>query len=338
MVVAPGDGDRLRQRLKDIGLSGPAIAAAWPTWWSSAAEASASARAELRFSLARKLGLDPSSLLDEGEPRFVWHDEARFKHLSGEGKLERSAITSFGRALGTVLINSTPGRFPLVDSSALQLRNRLLTAAHPYVGLFDLLSLCWSVGIPVIHLRVYPWPQKRMAAMAVRVADRYAILLGKDSRYPAYSAFYLAHEIGHITRGHLEKDRAIVDLYSAEMGWNSSDREEVDADAFALELLTGMESPKILPSTPRYSARSLARAVLGASTELKIEPGTLALCFGYSTKDWRASAAAMKYIYHKPIPVWERINAFARAQLAMGEVPDDSAEYLEVVLGGEQPK
>ena len=62
----------LKRRLQDVGLSGPAINAAWPRWWSEAAEASSSARAELRFSLARKLGLDPSSLLDESaEPRFV---------------------------------------------------------------------------------------------------------------------------------------------------------------------------------------------------------------------------------------------------------------------------
>ncbi len=338
MRVVKGDGGRLRQRLKNIGLSDPAIAAAWPTWWSDDAEASTSARTELRFSLARKLGLDPGSLLDEGEPRFVWRDVARFKHLSGEGELEQAAITSFGRALGNVLVNATPAHVPLVNASALRLRNTLLTEHHPYVGLLDLLLLCWSVGIPVVHLRVFPWPQKRMAAMTVRVADRYAILLGKDSQYPAHIAFYLAHEMGHIAAGHLEQDRAIVDLESAEMDWDSGDREEIGADRYALELLTGMESPTILPSTRRYTARSLAHAVIGASSELKIEPGTLALCFGYSTKDWRTSTAAMRYIYREPISVWKQINALARAQLSAGQVPDDSAEYLEAILGEEQLK
>jgi IrrE N-terminal-like domain len=331
------DADRLKLRLRKIGLSDPAITAAWPGWWSHDAEASTSARTELRFSLARKLGLDPSSLLDEGEPRFVWHDEARFKHLSGEGALEQAAITSFGRALGNFLINATPSHFPLGNTNALLLRKTLL-AYQPYVALSDLLLFCWSIGIPVVHLRVFPWPQKRMAAMSVRVADRYAILLGKDSQYPAHIAFYLAHEIGHIVKGHLERERAIVDLDSDEMGQDPNDHEEVAADKFALELLTGMESPKILPSTQRYTARSLARAVIGASQELKIEPGTLALCFGYSTQDWRTSTAAMRYIYREPVTVWKQINALARTQLASAQLPDDSAEYVQAVLGEEQRK
>lgn len=329
-----GDVHRLRERLKNIGLSDPVITAAWPAWWSDEAEGSTSARTELRFSLARKLGLDPSSLLEEGEPRFVWHDLARFKHLSGEGKAEQAAITSFGRALGSVLVTATPTEFTAIGPDALKLRN-LLLRTRPYVDLIDLVLLCWSMGIPVVYLRIFPWPQKRMAAMTVRVADRYAILLGKDSAYPAHVAFYLAHELGHIASGHLEHDRAIVDFESDELSPDEGDREELSADRFALELLTGMASPVILPSTDRYTARSLARTVLGASNELRIEPGTLALCFGYSTKDWRTSNAAMRYIYRSPALVWQEVNAFARTQLNPGQVSDDSGDYLAAVLGEE---
>ncbi len=259
-----GDAHRLRRRLRDLGLSDPAIDAAWPSWWSDDADASTSARTELRFSLARKLGLEPSSLLGEGEPRFVWRDVAKFKHMSGEGEVEQTAITSFGRALGNLLVNAAPAPLTGIGTSALELREIVLVK-HPYVGLIDLLSVCWSAGVPVIHLRIFPWPQKRMAAMTVRVADRYAILLGKDSMYPAHIAFYLAHEMGHIAAGHLLEDRVIVDLESDGIGSDEGDEDELSADGFALELLTGMPSPVILPSTQRYTARSLARTVLGAS-------------------------------------------------------------------------
>src|SRR6266478_1051876 len=88
---------RFRQRLRGFGFTDPAIDAAWPSWWSDEAESSFSAQTELRFSIARKLGLEPRSLLeDETEPRFIWRDEARFKRLSGESDLERAGITSFG--------------------------------------------------------------------------------------------------------------------------------------------------------------------------------------------------------------------------------------------------
>ena len=72
--------------IQSTGLSQSAVAAAWPEWWSKDAESSPSANVELRFSLARKLGLDPRSLIaDEAEPLFVWDDAARFKGFTGVG-------------------------------------------------------------------------------------------------------------------------------------------------------------------------------------------------------------------------------------------------------------
>ena len=101
------ESERFRTRLKRVGLSDSAINAAWPDWWSDDADPSSSARLELRFSVARKLGLDARSVLDEeGVPRFIWKDEARFKHLSGETDLERAAISSFGRSIGALLTAS----------------------------------------------------------------------------------------------------------------------------------------------------------------------------------------------------------------------------------------
>lgn len=53
----------LRARLRATGLTARVVDAAWPAWWSEEAEDSASAMAELQFTLARKLGMSPSSLL-----------------------------------------------------------------------------------------------------------------------------------------------------------------------------------------------------------------------------------------------------------------------------------
>jgi hypothetical protein len=330
------NASQLRSRLKRLGLSDLAINAAWPRWWSDEADTSVSARVDLRFSVARKLGLDPRSLLDdEQQPRFVWRDEARFKHLSGEGDLELSAITSFGRALGSVLIAAAPAPISIIGSTAQSLRGLILRNKQPYIRLLDLLSLCWSVGIPVIHLRVFPWPQKRMAAMTVRIDDRFAILLGKDSMYPAPIAFYLAHELAHISLAHLATDPVIVDLDQAAPDLDEGDDEEGSADRFALELLTDDPQPVILPSGPRYSAGELARVALSSADKLQVEPGTLALCFGYSTKDWATANASMERIYSSAKPVWNEVNNIARTQLALEHIPDDALDYLKAVLGFE---
>src|SRR5437867_12991406 len=96
------DAKQLRERLRRVGLTDSSIGAAWPRWWSDEAESSASARAELRFGIARRLGLDPRSLFEETEaPRFTWTTQARFNHLSGENELERAGITSFRQAVAT---------------------------------------------------------------------------------------------------------------------------------------------------------------------------------------------------------------------------------------------
>jgi hypothetical protein len=172
-----------------------------------------------------------------------------------------------------------------------------------------------------------------MAAMSVRVGDRTAILLGKDSNYPPHVAFYLAHELGHIMLAHLGEEVVIVDLEPGRGGHPEQDAEEGSADGFALELLTGNPVPRVLPFRPRYSASELARVALSASEQLGVEPGTLALCFGYSTNDWATANASMRHIYDAGKPVWREVNKIARTQLALERMPDDALDYLDALLG-----
>ena len=328
--------DRLRFRLNRLGLSREAVEAAWPRWWSDDADDSPSARAELRLGIARRLGFDPRSLLDDAEePRFLWQEEARFKHLANEGELELAGITSFGRAVSTLLIQaSTPPAGSIAGISAQSLRQQIIGSGRPYVDLLDLLAVSWAVGIPVIHLRVFPWPQKRMAAMTVRLGDRWAILLGKEAQYPAPIAFYLAHELAHIALGHVEVDRLIVDMDDQEdqARTNQEDDEESAADAFALELLTGEPHPKVLPESGA-SAQELARVARAAADDLQIEPGILAQCFGHSTGKWHIVGASLKLIYGAGAPVSVEVNRTARSQLNLDELSGDAVEFLGAVLG-----
>jgi hypothetical protein len=321
----------LRRRLRDIGLSDPALNAAWPTWWSDDAEASPSAVTELRFSLARKLGLDPRSLLDDqSSPRFIWRDEARFKHGTSKDQREGSMITSFGNALANILISATPSREePLPDAATLR---GMLLRSRPFVGLSDLLSIAWSVGIPVIHLRIFPASHKRMAAMVVSTGNRNAILLGKDSAYPARVAFYLAHELGHVALGHIHGGNVLVDMDSV-LRPPTDDNEEAEADRYALELLTGQVQPLVRPYARRYVARQLAQDAISSAVGLQIEPGTLALCFGYSTGDWSTANAAIRSIYNSPKPVWTEVNLVAQRELSLDQLSDENTAYLSAVMG-----
>ena len=329
------DAATFRKRLSDLGLSDSVIDAAWPDWWSDDAEASPSARAELRYSLARKLGLEPHSLLEDKEiPRFIWKEPAQFKHLSGETDGEKWALTSFGTALGKILLRGSSTPAFQGTRTALEFRAAIL-GNQTYVRFVDLLSLCWSIGIPTVHLRVFPLPRKRMAAMSVSVGTSHAILLGKDALYPPQIAFYLAHELAHISLNHLKDNEVLVDL---EQDVPSDLHEEMDseeraADAFALELLTGVPDPEVVPIGPGSGSRSLAKAVLDAAPDLHIEPGTLALCYGFSTGAWATEMGALPYIYGAPREVWREVNSIALEQLSLSALPLDTTLYLRKVLG-----
>ena len=325
-----GDAKSLRWSLKNFGLSDSVISAAWPDWWTDAAEGSLSSQAELRFSVARKLGLDPSELLDDA-PRFVWRDEAKFKRFTGDNDFERAALSSFGISIARQILIAAPTGSRPKTLSASFLRKSLLSQA-PFVRLVDLLGLCWAIGIPVVHLRLFPLSAKRMCAMTVRSGNRFAILLGKDASYPSPSAFHLAHEIGHIALGHLDHTTALVDVEDPLEGPTNVDEEESSADRYALELLTGSPQPMFATEAQRYTARELARVSSNAAAQLQIEPGTLALCFGYSTREWGKAFGALRWIYSSPHPVWTEINQIAKSQLEWSSLTEDAARFIRAVM------
>lgn len=323
---------QLKADLRKAGLSNSAIQAAWPSWWSREAEGSPSAQAELRFALARKLGLSAPALIGD-RVDFVWKDEARFKRLLREDEVSQSVLASFAVSVGRLLIQSAKtGEAATPFFSATRLRVSLL-ARHEFVDLRSLLSTCWAVGIPVLHLRVFPLDgQKGMHAMAVRSLGRFAILLGRDADYPAPVAFDLAHELGHIMLGHLANAATLIDDDDPATG-ELFDQEEFEANCFALELLTGQAKPDIRINVNRFSGRQLARAVKAAGHARRIEPGTLALCAAFQTEQWVAAMVALRDIYDTPKPVWREVNEIAARELDLASIGSDSAEFLLEVMG-----
>jgi len=307
--------------------------AAWPEWWSNEADSSVSAYAELKFSVARKLGLDPRSVLDEEQPTFIWDDSAKFKNYKSDDTNERAAITAFGRSLNRILSSGVQMVQPIPRITAGDLRASILKT-QPYIRLIDLLGFLWAFGVPIIHLKVFPLSAKRMCAMSVRQDDNYAILLAKDDQYPASITFHVAHEIGHIMLGHLDKNVAVVDMDDPLLHHHADDPEEKAADEYALELLTGLKDPQFNIQGGGRLAKQLAAESRRVSEENHIEPGTLALCYGYKTTNWGTANKALEYIYERPQPVWENINRVASQQLNWETIQEDNGYFLRAVMGG----
>jgi hypothetical protein len=172
-----------------------------------------------------------------------------------------------------------------------------------------------------------------MAAMTVRLGDRSAILLARDSRYPAWIAFWLAHELGHLFLSHLDDEEVIVDLEEGDLIERGDDEEEA-ADSFALQLLTGESQPAVMadPKGAQPSAAGLAKAASERGPVLGIEPGTLALCYGFTTQEWAIANGALGVLYQDGKPVWDQINQLAMNQMQTASLPADSTAFLGAVL------
>lgn len=329
--VAP-KGSALRKSLREAGFSPSAIKAVWPEWWSDDADQSSSAQNELRFSLARKLGLDPRSLIKDDAPKFVWSDRTKYKGLSAESEFEKAALASFGTAAANTILAAVPNGQSDISISATELRKAIL-ATNPFVGLGDLIGTCWALGVPVVCLRVFPLGAKRMAAMSVRVGGRYAVLIGKEARYPAAMAYYVAHELGHIALGHLSDQAALVDIADPlRAGRSSGDVEERAADRYALELLTGMPDPEIVTEAKSFLSVQLAEVAIDVSRDLAIEPGVVALCFGHATGRWNKAYSALKYIYGDKVELWREVNRVAASQIEWDMLGSDAADYVATIL------
>lgn len=328
--------DFKKRLIRQAGLSSAIVDAAWPEWWSEQADASDSAKTELRFSIARKLGLDPRTLLDDQAPRWIWEDAARFKSFRGDVQGHQPAISSFGMALGRILLAAAepvdaefPAHLGPADLRAMLLRNR------PIVGLMELLQLAWGLGIPVIHLRAYPLSAKQMSAMSVRINGRFVIFLAKDSQYPAPSAFHLAHELGHIFLDHLAPGQSIVDLGGlGDPEDEDADDEEQQADAFAMELLTGDPELRLEIEGEGRAARRLAEQARAIEQQYRIEAGVVALSYGFQTTNWATAIASLSHIYQQPFPVWKAVNRIAERNIRWSELEDESESYVRAVMGG----
>lgn len=88
------NAEQLVRRLRGAGLTSVAINAAWPTWWSDELASEPSGRAELRFALARRLGISPRSLSGE-RVEFIWARQAKFKNGPPPGADAGTILTSF---------------------------------------------------------------------------------------------------------------------------------------------------------------------------------------------------------------------------------------------------
>jgi hypothetical protein len=172
-----------------------------------------------------------------------------------------------------------------------------------------------------------------MHAATARVEGRHAILIGRQSSFPAQVAYYVAHELGHIALGHAAEAAAVLDIGDP-LRPTDPDEDERAADRYALELLTGRPDPWIEATVERFTARSLAEAVVQQGSAYNIDPGVLALCMGHQSGRWAQVFKALRLMGGEASDVSGQLNQLARTQFDWDAIPSDTQDFLETVIGG----
>jgi IrrE N-terminal-like domain len=330
--------DRLVEKLLDIGLSQELVDASLPDWWTPEDAGSASAKTLVALLLARRLNLDPHTLLDDGVPLgFLHSGPIKFKHMRLAPGERKDALVAFAHGVSRILFSATAtAQQQVVPADARELRQLLMGSERPFVGFGDVLTACWSLGVPVLHLRLFPARTKGVTAIAVRIGSRHAILVARESGFEAQYMFHVAHELGHIALGHLKDVSAIIDADPTDPDNKAEDliddEEEVAADAYAQTLLTGSAHFEVIRATllRTGTARELADVAMRSAESLGVDPGHMVMCFGYSSGDWALAMAASKLLPGQPAKPGTLVNKVMWGQL--GETRDTQAiSYLQAV-------
>jgi hypothetical protein len=320
------------QRLRDLGISKPFLRdAVLPTWWDDEAAATPAGRAEGLLILARNLGFDIASLRDGSKDlRPAERPNVRFKKRNDVHEEDLRLAEQLAHQVGRHAALGVVGDQPL-PTDATAIREEILDDGDvEWIGLESLLRYCWRHGVGVLHVSRFPRGTKKMQGMAMRADDTSVIVLTSERKPSGWLLFDLAHELGHLSRGHVAADAAIVDEI---VNPESSDKEEAEANEFAIELLTGNRKTQVLAQDRWPNAKDLAAQSLMLGRRMQTDPTHIVLNYANTMSTdtakgfWGVANAALKLLEPDA-------NAPALVRRALYEnldwsaLPGDSSEFV----------
>lgn len=213
--------------------------------------------------------------------------------------------------------------FQSIPENALEIRKEILEK-YQQLTLETLLEFLWTNGIPVLYISEFPDGFKKIDGMVFNLLNRPIIIISKNRKHDAWLLFVIAHELGHLVKKHLNQLDNIIYDDNIE---NEIDNEEVEANEFALELLTGSADPKF--SIPRNtdSAFKLFNMVIPISKQLRIDPGVITLNFAYKTKNWPLASQALNNIDPKADAV-KKIKSKMKQYFKFENTTEENADFL----------
>lgn len=315
-----------------LGLEWKSLKKVLPDW----AETAFNSRAgflELKTFLVRNTGLE---MRENGVLASRSLPTARFKTTAGTSPDQVVGARTIATACAKLVAKATKTPWSGLSSNADRLRHLATTQSkRNWVDFESVLDACWSSGIPVIYLPDLPIKGRKMEGMVTYVGGHPVVILTKKITIPDWMLFILAHEIGHIAKGHLQETEgeAIVDEKIEDE--NSTDQQEQEANGYATALLAqdGMEFviEGTLPKAPELAAEAL-----DFGTTHGVSPGYVILNAVHNSRIHGKQPFALAHAALKLLPdhitkanVSDLCKAALRRYVDADRLSDDSVEYLE---------
>lgn len=331
MTVANAQMKRLYSKLQTVGYNKKYIHSLLPDWWDDEIAEPPAGLQQAILILGQVFGVRAETLWTENaEAALNLPQGIRFKHRENIVADDLDVVCAVARSLAHIVLKVFPAK-PRPDfyPDASELRKQLLIGKK-WITFEDVLTHCLDIGIPVIHLQHLPKKAKKMEGLAFEQSGRPVIVLTQNHPH-GYALFDLAHELGHITLGHVTSERYIVDQ---KIDAEADDEDERAANRFAMELLSGDPECKIVPRGRNLNGDELATAAILYGEKNKIDPLHIVLNYGYSQKHWGAAHAAINKIAKNAQTDQEILHTALLQSLELDDLNEDDYTLLQTHLKG----
>jgi Zn-dependent peptidase ImmA (M78 family) len=297
-----------------------------PDWWADEIADSKAGYFQTVSILAKNLGLEVSDFINRAESIKLKHPVLiKFKAASNV-KINADDIwpNSLAVRISEIIEQVFSVQLKDLPHNALDVRASI-SEQYGQINFDNTLEYLWNSGIPVLHIPVFPKEINKMDGMAVNLNGRPLIILSKNRRHDAWLLFILAHELGHIVKGHISnKDQIIYDL-NLEL---EEDKEEIEANEFAIELLNGTNNPSYLSTFKIYkSSFELVNDIRPIAKQFNVDPGVIALNYAYQTKNYALVEQALKVLTPKADAV-KLVKTEMKSNLDLEKLSEENYNYF----------
>jgi hypothetical protein len=323
--------------LRTVGLTKGQVTAILPEWWEPDIARSPSGLMETALLLGRRLCLDAGALAEGRIEKSAGLSAPRFKHTVRVTAEQLEPATLMASSLARAVLGAFPERGPIVGRTATSVREELLAQPEGRVDFDALLSLCWSMGIPVIPIPNLPKGVRKMDAVAIKIGKRPVIVIALRNNSKAWLSFLLAHELGHICLGHVPENAAIVEgslRDSTDFDAESQlDTQETEANSFAHMVLGGKNVDRAIDSWPdAFAPVNLAIRAMEDAKALHTAPGHLILRHGFKTKRWPEARSALNFLADD-MDAQTALLDHMREEIDTAAISDDMQDFVEQITG-----